>query len=994
MSVWKEGRVTEDPEKDGKLVWKGQWCFSRGKKIKPQSFEYRHEGIVVPKDLLNYVSFFTENDKARQRSGSSRDRKGKNKKSSSSKSSKKLKMEKGGAEITVSDTNETDGTSLKSALSHAETHGEDNADAQAITSSGNGDEIGNAMLQSSIKVSETKNEGEATQRNAPWSSLATMKLEGEEKSISDTGTGKATNSSGGSIEIKGGEEKVGRNHTTNLNTLLAPTSFTKVNSIKSDLSTPTHDERRETVNMNTTTSSNTNINDDKNNNRDDSIVVDASLAEIKSDDQIENASGNVITTDNAVDGDNNAGIRTGTDAVSTSTFKTTSSSLSISPSVTTMDSLGFQDDLSLETSHPLFGLWSGSFQVHDISATQKLETEKKNASPRPKIRKEDGKFKPLPPTISSTPIVHANVSETFFLFGFAGMSRNATLHMLPDDPIPTTYNELSNSNDSTMITPSVATASMSTTFTGEDEDTPGSTALRMDTEASKSEAEVETNIATSSISLTEGQSSLSPSIGSTTGSGTEIKESEQKQAPDANTNTITTISGDVNGNGPDSIQAVSVNTSSNLSDNIRSTISVPPPSTSTTTTEAIPSLSGPEVPLLPDTKLAESHNLPRIIGFGRNQFGRFSLLGIYNSTTHELKCEKRYILSRSTTSSKRGRTKNLILSTGLDKEQTSDTVLTSKRKRVGTAKAQGMMYWDDAAYSLPSARCQSGSKTPRTVSQTNRLPSANTLEIEREAEEEEEERTTPYKYASHFEDSGEIYEGGWANGARNGIGICVYPDGAMYEGDWLNGREHGKGLLMMSDRTIIYDGEWQDGVMAGKGKYIFANGDIYTGDMREGLRHGHGEYKLSNGCRYVGQWRDHKRHGTGTFHWPDNSYYDGDWENDLRHGKGLLVLANGFSYDGSWMLNFMEGRGTTYFPNGQQYQGSFRLGLREGRGSITFPEGALYEGRFREDHMDGQGTLKVTGVVPGAQDGETLVPIEVQADIKRIQYKTGFSGGH
>ena len=86
----------------------------------------------------------------------------------------------------------------------------------------------------------------------------------------------------------------------------------------------------------------------------------------------------------------------------------------------------------------------------------------------------------------------------------------------------------------------------------------------------------------------------------------------------------------------------------------------------------------------------------------------------------------------------------------------------------------------------------------------------------------------------------------------------------------------------------------------------------------------------------------------------------------------------------------MDGRGVARWPDGQQYQGSFRAGMREGRGSLAFSEGAEYEGRFREDDLDGQGTLKVTRVCAGAGEGEKMLPVLIQADIKRIHYKAGF----
>lgn len=71
------------------------------------------------------------------------------------------------------------------------------------------------------------------------------------------------------------------------------------------------------------------------------------------------------------------------------------------------------------------------------------------------------------------------------------------------------------------------------------------------------------------------------------------------------------------------------------------------------------------------------------------------------------------------------------------------------------------------------------------------------------------------------------------------------------------------------------------------------------------------------------------------------------------------------------------------------FVGMFKHGMRDGRGSITFAEGAVYEGRFREDKMDGQGTCKIIRVLQGIDD-EWMIPIDIQADMRRIHYKAGF----
>lgn len=38
-----------------------------------------------------------------------------------------------------------------------------------------------------------------------------------------------------------------------------------------------------------------------------------------------------------------------------------------------------------------------------------------------------------------------------------------------------------------------------------------------------------------------------------------------------------------------------------------------------------------------------------------------------------------------------------------------------------------------------------------------------------------------------------VYKGAWTNGARNGFGHYIYPDGSEYKGDWRNNMKDGQG---------------------------------------------------------------------------------------------------------------------------------------------------------------------------------------------------------
>ena len=158
------------------------------------------------------------------------------------------------------------------------------------------------------------------------------------------------------------------------------------------------------------------------------------------------------------------------------------------------------------------------------------------------------------------------------------------------------------------------------------------------------------------------------------------------------------------------------------------------------------------------------------------------------------------------------------------------------------------------------------------------------------------------------DEDGEVYEGDVVEGAREGVGICLFPNGLLYQGQWLQGKEHGTGKLMTHGRKVIYEGEWSEGKMNGKGRYVFPSGGVYEGDWRENMRHGQGTYLLPGGARYEGDWKEDLRWGFGAFTWADGSVYEGEWVRGVRQGKGTLKCTE-FEYVGQWTGNKMEGKG-------------------------------------------------------------------------------------
>jgi hypothetical protein len=88
-------------------------------------------------------------------------------------------------------------------------------------------------------------------------------------------------------------------------------------------------------------------------------------------------------------------------------------------------------------------------------------------------------------------------------------------------------------------------------------------------------------------------------------------------------------------------------------------------------------------------------------------------------------------------------------------------------------------------------------------------------------------------YFKHTNGDG-LYEGGVADGLRDGAGVHIGIDRSTYEGQWKAGKRsgHGKAVFALGGS---YEGEWLDGRFHGKGKIVYAgSGRSYEGEFRDG----------------------------------------------------------------------------------------------------------------------------------------------------------------
>ena len=106
----------------------------------------------------------------------------------------------------------------------------------------------------------------------------------------------------------------------------------------------------------------------------------------------------------------------------------------------------------------------------------------------------------------------------------------------------------------------------------------------------------------------------------------------------------------------------------------------------------------------------------------------------------------------------------------------------------------------------------------------------------------------------------------------HGVGLCKYKDGQIYNGKWKKGKREGTGKLTWTNGDI-YIGQWKKDKPNGKGKFYFKQGfqdknksDTYVGQVKDWLRHGRGTYTwVSQKMRYQGNWKNNNRHGYGEY---------------------------------------------------------------------------------------------------------------------------------
>ena len=142
----------------------------------------------------------------------------------------------------------------------------------------------------------------------------------------------------------------------------------------------------------------------------------------------------------------------------------------------------------------------------------------------------------------------------------------------------------------------------------------------------------------------------------------------------------------------------------------------------------------------------------------------------------------------------------------------------------------------------------------------------------------------------------------------------------------------------------IYEGDFVDGIREGNGTYRYLNGNVYSGKWRENRKHGMGKMTYNEKGEYNGFWENGRRHGEGIFKYPNGDSYSGWWRFGVKEGAGTYYFAEtGMKMVGDWQEGTIV-HGKWVYPNGMYYEGNFQDNKPNGEGEWHFPNGNVCKG--------------------------------------------------
>merc|ERR1719369_1496478 len=155
-----------------------------------------------------------------------------------------------------------------------------------------------------------------------------------------------------------------------------------------------------------------------------------------------------------------------------------------------------------------------------------------------------------------------------------------------------------------------------------------------------------------------------------------------------------------------------------------------------------------------------------------------------------------------------------------------------------------------------------------------------------------------------------------------GKGTAAYTNGDVYEGLFEAGQRQGEGVYKYRHGDV-YEGNFENNVKAGEGKLTYKKGGCYEGNFKDGKRHGKGTFEYANGDQYVGMWLAGKRHGDGTYTFNKTNYtFNGEWK-DGQIVWGIWSMTDGTKYTGNFQSQKPSGEGVWETVRGTVVEGAY-----------------------------------------------------------------------
>mmetsp|Transcript_3664 Transcript_3664/g.9724 ORF Transcript_3664/g.9724 Transcript_3664/m.9724 type:complete len:218 (-) Transcript_3664:271-924(-) len=158
----------------------------------------------------------------------------------------------------------------------------------------------------------------------------------------------------------------------------------------------------------------------------------------------------------------------------------------------------------------------------------------------------------------------------------------------------------------------------------------------------------------------------------------------------------------------------------------------------------------------------------------------------------------------------------------------------------------------------------------------------------------------------------------------------------------------------------VYEGPFENGIRQGQGKYTYFSGDVFTGTFENNLKTGKGRVVYKKGGFYHGFFKDGVRDGEGTFKYANGDIYSGLWKGGKRQGPGTYVFAvTKYEYKGEWKDGQIT-EGTWTLTDGTQYEGRFKDQKPCGAGVWRTRQGTVVSGTHTQEVVPVQAPLPAT----------------------------------